>query len=100
MAFEVVNYPPGMIEKVIKDMKYVERELEGGRYQNVLRRRKVMVDDLGATKTFVSGEVEIAKDSSTGLSKRVSKEITDAAEQGFPPGYEDLLRDYYKSLEK
>ncbi len=97
--FKVMSWP-SMFEETIKEMKLTEDDLRNARYENVLRRRPVILKNLKGTRTFLEEQVRINRDYSSGLPKHLQDELLDAARGASPPGYEQLLQDYYKSISK
>ena len=95
--FKVMRWPT-TFEETVKEMKLVEADLEDGRYQSVLRRRPIILKNLKGTRTFLNEQVRINKDYSSSLPKYLQDEILDATQGGTPRGYEQLLKDYFKSI--
>jgi len=96
--FKVMHYPPNDLQQAVSDMRSVEVNLQSGRYQNVLRKKEVLLKGLRKTKMFLEGEVLITRDRSIGLPSYLQDEILDSMAAPPPKGYEDLLRNYYRSL--
>ncbi len=78
--------------------KLVEADLSNARYKNVLRQRPIILKNLKGTRTFLEDQVRINKDYSSPLPDYLQDEILDATEGPAPRGFEQLLKDYYKSL--
>jgi hypothetical protein len=95
--FKIMQWPTPF-EETVKEMKQVEVDLRNARYQNVLRRRPVLLKNLKGTRQFLSDQVRIHKDYSSPLPDYLQDEILDASPGGTPRGYERLLKDYYKSI--
>ena len=95
--FKVQNWP-SPFEETVGQMKQVETDLRDGRYQNVLRRRPIILKNLKDTRTFLDEQVRINRDYASPLPHNLQDEILDSAEGAAPRGYEQLLKDYYKSL--
>jgi len=79
-------------------MKQVEGSMRSGRYRNIARRRKVILDGIKGTKSMVSGQMHINRDRSVALPNYLQDEIVDAMGEATPKGYEDLLKGYYQRL--
>jgi hypothetical protein len=97
-ALQVKNYDSFVLDKAIEGMKRVQRDLLVGRYQNALRQKNVVLDDLKGTGMLLKGEVRVRKDSSAALPNEVQKGVLDALEKPMPRGYEDYLKKYYERL--
>ena len=98
LGFEVMNYPSDIMDRTIKLMKKTEGNLQSGRYRNISRQRKIMLDGLKGSKAMLKGEMRVNRDRSSSLPKHMQDEIIDAAGEATPRGYEELLKGYYQSL--
>ena len=97
LDFKVATFPT-MFEESLKDMKAIEDDLANSRYQNVLRRKNVMLRRLGDTRTLLQGEIEIQRDRSVGLPDYLQEDIKDAMGGELPREFEELLKGYYEVL--
>jgi len=98
LGFKVMNYPPDILNRTIDMMKQVEGGLDSGRYQNISRKRNVMLENLKNTELALKGEMRINRDRSANLPNYLQDEIIDAMGDATPQGYEDLLKGYYQKL--
>lgn len=98
LGFKVMNYPPDILNKTVEMMKQVESGLDSGRYQNITRKRNVMLENLKGMEASLKGEMRINRDRSAGLPNYLQDEIIDAMGDATPQGYEDLLKGYYQKL--
>ena len=97
-ALQVKNYDSFALDEAIEGMRKVQRDILAGRYQNALRQKNVVVDNLKDTQMLLNGEVRIRKDSSAAIPNEVQKGVLDALEKPMPKGYEDYLKKYYERL--
>ena len=97
-GLEVRNYESFTLDKAIEAMRRVQRDLLAGRYQNALRQRDVVLENLKGTKMLLSGEIRVRHDSSEALPTEVQKDVLDALEKPMPKGYEEYLKRYYTRL--
>ena len=97
-ALKVRNYESFALDDAIENMRKVQRDILAGRYQNALRRRDVLLDNLKGTKMLLSGEVRIRQDTSAALPNEVQKDVLDALDKPMPRGYEEYLKRYYTRL--
>lgn len=95
---QVMNYHRTDMQRLIDLMAEVERDLLAGRYQNALRKREVVLESLQSQKQYVGGEFEVKQDASVNLPTDVQKEILGSVQDPTPPGWEDLVRGYYRRL--
>jgi hypothetical protein len=96
--YNVTGYHHQDLEKLIDVMKQVELDLKGGRYQNVLRERKVLLEGLGNVKQYLKGDFEVKKDASVNLPTNIQKDILGAMQDPSPAGWEDFNRQYFETL--
>ena len=98
LKFQIMNYHHTDLKKVIEEMARVERDLKAGRYQNALRRRRVLADGMANVKQYLEGEFEVRQDTTENLPADIQKKIFGAMEDPSPDGWEELNREYYRSL--
>lgn len=98
LKFQIMNYHHTDLEKMVEEMGRVERDLKAGRYQNALRRRQVLAEGLSNIKQYVEGEFEVREDATENLPAEIQKKIFGAMEDPSPLGWEELNREYYRSL--
>jgi hypothetical protein len=86
------------LNESIELMKSVEKDLVDHRYEDAARKRR---DALQKLRTAFSGmdqataaRIHQARD----LPPQLRNELLQSADQGYPPGYEGLLKSYYKAL--
>ncbi len=82
----------------ILNMRRSESDLRANRYQNAMRRRDVIVDDLGASQQLLGGQIHVQQDSTPEANTKLHKEINDAMKGDLPAAWQDALREYYKKL--
>jgi len=97
-ALQVKNYESFTLDKAMDAMRGVQRDILAGRYQNALRRRDVVLENLKGTKMLLSGEIRVRRDTSAALPTEVQKDVLDALEKPMPRGYEEYLKRYYTRL--
>jgi hypothetical protein len=98
LQFEVMNFHHTDLKKMIELMAQIERDLKAGRYQNALRRRRVLVDGLGSVKQYLEGEFQLRQDTTANLPADVQKEILGSMQDPSPAGWEELNRQYFERL--
>ncbi|MBN1853236.1 MAG: hypothetical protein JW829_10950 [Pirellulales bacterium] len=98
LKFQVLNYHPTDLRKMMELMAAVERDLKSGRYRNALRHRDVMLDGLQNIKTYLEGEFKIRQDQTSNLPGDIQREILSSMQETSPQGWESLNREYFKRL--
>ena len=79
-------------------MRQVETDLNANRYQNALRRRDVLVDDLDTSRTLLGSRVDVQQDVTPTTGMKLQKDLSDAMRGELPPAWSDPLKAYYKKL--
>jgi len=95
---QVLNYHHTDMEQLVEAMKDIERDLLAGRYQNALRKREVVLQGLKTQKEYVGGEFEVKQDTTSNIPKDIQKEILGSVQEPAPPGWEEIVRGYYRQL--
>jgi hypothetical protein len=98
LQFQVMHFQHTDLKKLIQQMRSVEDDLRGGRYQSALRRRDVLLDDLGAIKMQLAGEVEMRQDATSSVPAEIQKDILGSMQDSSPSGWENLNRRYFERL--
>ena len=98
LDLKVSNFQSFNIDEALRSMRRVERELLAGRYQNALREKHVLLNQLKSTQALLKGEILVRTDVRSDLPDEYRKEIEEAAKAPMPEGYESLVRDYYDRL--
>jgi ATP phosphoribosyltransferase regulatory subunit HisZ len=93
-----MNVSSSRLSESIELMKSVEKDLADGRYEDAARKRREALDKLRSAFSdadhATAEEVHRARD----LPPELRGELLQSAEEAYPPGYEGLLKSYYKSL--
>jgi len=100
LDLKVRNQPTTDLDRVINLMRETSVDMKDGRYQNIARKRNVMLEGLKTTRDFAAAESQVRQDNSAMIPKRLRDELYDAMEGGVPAGYEELVKRYYESISK
>ncbi len=98
LRFQVLKYHHLDLKKTIAAMATVEGDLKAGRYRDALRRRDVLLDGLGQSRTLLSGESLVRRDQTPNLPAEIQKEILGSMREASPRGWEELNRHYFERL--
>ncbi len=86
------------LNESIELMKSIEKDMADHRYDDASRKRR---DAMRTLRSAFSGmdqttaaKIHQARD----LPPQMRNELLQSADQGYPPGYEGLLKSYYKAL--
>jgi hypothetical protein len=86
------------LSESIELMKSIEKDIADGRYEDAARKRREALTKLRSAFSDVdhatAEEINRARD----LPPQLRGELLQSAEEAYPPGYEGLLKSYYKSL--
>jgi hypothetical protein len=95
--FQVNNYAGFNFLQAITLMNRVQRDLDKGRYQNVLRAREQTISALKQSKLRI-GQIDVARDTSAEMPKYIRDDIADAMKGKLPSEFRDVLEQYYRRL--
>jgi hypothetical protein len=79
-------------------MNKVQDDLKNYRYQNALRTRQTMVENLKQTRMLLTDGLDVKTDTTTAMPKYIRDDIADAMNEKLPAQYKDALEQYYKKL--
>ncbi|MCG3177855.1 MAG: hypothetical protein BIFFINMI_00175 [Phycisphaerae bacterium] len=96
--FRANNYNNFALRKAIEIMRDVQFDLENNRYQNALRKKAVLVNNLQAQQSMLRGDIHVEIDTSAQPPDIARKDIVAPSESELPPRYKDLAREYLKTL--
>lgn len=96
--FQLSRYDNFKLLQAVAMMRRVESDLQSNRYNNAMRRRDVLLDDLGTSHLLLSGEVHVQRDTTPSVNPKLEDEIGDAMKGALPAGWDQALREYYRKL--
>ncbi len=85
------------LQDSIQLMKDSEKDLRDHNYEDAARKRKLAIGKLRSALSDVdqtAAQLKQARD----LPPQLRSELLQAADEGYPPGYEALLKNYFKAL--
>jgi hypothetical protein len=86
------------LNESIEQMRSVETDLRDLRYQDAARKRRVALNALRGVKPELDQATAAQVSRARDLPPQLRTELLQAADEGYPPGYETLLKAYYKAL--
>jgi hypothetical protein len=86
------------LKQSIDTMKSVEKDLADHRYEDAFRKRRDAVEQLRSAVTGVDRSTAARIHRARDLPPELRKEMLQSADEGYPAGYEGLLKSYYKAL--
>jgi hypothetical protein len=98
LQYKLSRYDNFKLNDSINLMRDVETDLNSGRYQNAMRKRDVLLDDIDTSRMLVSGTVNMQQDSTPSTSLKMQRDLNDAMKGELPPAWTDPLKEYYKKL--
>ncbi|HRU05822.1 MAG TPA: hypothetical protein P5137_08615 [Candidatus Brocadiia bacterium] len=98
-GFKVMNYPAEDVQRVMKAMQSVEGELRSGRYTNIAREKKVLLQSMKGALSVAKGEALVQRDLSR-VGAKLEDDIIEGPGEQTPRGYEELVNAYYQALSK
>ncbi len=79
-------------------MKASEKDLTDRRYEDGFRKRRVAMQKLRGVFSELDRTTAARIKKERDLPENLRKELLQSADDAYPPGYEALLRSYYKAL--
>ena len=79
-------------------MKQVEKDMADKRYDDAARKRRDALQKLRASFGDLDQTTAAQIKRATDLPPQLRQELLQATEEGYPAGYEGLLKSYYKAL--
>jgi hypothetical protein len=98
LQYKLSRYDNFKLHESINLMRDVETDLNSGRYQNAMRKRDVLLDDMDTSRMLLSGTVNVQQDSTPTTSLKMQRDLNDAMKGELPPAWSDPLKEYYKKL--
>jgi len=98
LQFQVAGFHRTDMKKLLDIMAQVERDLAGGRYQNVARQRKALAATATDIKQYLKGEFHVRRDTSANLPAEIQKDILGGVADPSPAGWEQINREYFERL--
>ena len=98
LQYHLDRYDNYKLRQAADLMRQVETDLNGGRYQNAMRKRDVLVDDLDTSRMLVGGEVNVQQDTTPTTGMKLQRDLNDASKGELPPAWSDPLKEYYRKL--
>ncbi|MBM3334668.1 DUF4175 family protein, partial [Candidatus Sumerlaeota bacterium] len=92
--------PNAKLHDAIEQMRLFEQAARSGRYDALLAIQKTKIADLREGESFVREKIRLNREKNDSIPPSVRYQITQGLHEGFPDGYEDLLKTYYELLAK
>jgi hypothetical protein len=86
------------VKESIELMKSVEKGLHDQRYDDAARKRREAVNKLHAAFNGLDETTAAQLSKARDLPPQMRRELLQAADEGYPAGYESLLKSYFKAL--
>ena len=98
LQYGLDRYDSFKLRQATQLMRDVESDLSANRYQNAMRHRDVLVDDLAASRMLLGSQVDVQRDTTPTTGMKLQKDLSDAMKGAMPPAWGDPLKAYYKKL--
>jgi hypothetical protein len=98
LQYQLGKYDNFKLLQSIAIMRRLEADLQANRYQNVMRRKDVLLDAMETSRMLVGGEIHVQHDSTPTLNAKMEEQIHDAMKGELPPAWSDALKTYYEKL--
>jgi hypothetical protein len=98
LQYKLGRYDNFKLQQSINLMRQVENDLNANRYQNAMRRRDVLLDDMDTSRMLLSAQLNVEQDTTPTTSLKMQHDLNDAMKGELPPAWSDALKEYYKKL--
>lgn len=98
LQYHLGRYDNLRMQHSINLMRDVETDLNAGRYQNAMRKRDVLLDDIDTSRMLLSGQINVQQDTTPTTSLKLQHDLNDAMKGELPAAWSDALKEYYKKL--
>ncbi len=98
LKYQLGRYDNFKLLESIALMRRTESDLRANRYQNALRRRDLLLDNMDASRLLLSGRINVQQDTSPTMSKKTEEQIHTAMQGELPAAWSDALKEYYRKL--
>ena len=98
LQYGLDRYDNFKLRQATQLMRDVESDLSANRYQNAMRHRDVLVDDLATSRMLLGSQVDVQRDTTPTTGMKLQKDLSDAMKGAMPPAWNDPLKAYYKKL--
>jgi hypothetical protein len=95
---DTVGATTSRLNESIELMKSVEKDLADQRYADAFRKRKEAIQKLRNAFTGIDRTTATQIKKAEHLPEQMKRELLQGADEGYPAGYEGLLKSYYKAL--
>ena len=98
LQYKLGRYDNFKLKQSITLMRDVESDLNANRYQNAMRRRDILLDDIDTSRMLLSGQINVQQDTTPTGNLKMQQDLNDAMKGELPPAWSDALKEYYKKL--
>jgi len=98
LQYKLGRYDQFKLLESVAIMRQMESDLAANRYDNAMRKRDFLVNNLQASRTLLSGQVHVEQDTTPTTSLQMQQDIHDAMQSELPPAWSEPLKEYYKKL--
>jgi hypothetical protein len=95
---DTLGIPSARLRQSIRLMQGAEKDIQDRRYDDAARRRKVALQSLRSAFGDIDHTTATKVSHARELPPALRKELLQGADEGYPPGYEALLKSYFKTL--
>lgn len=95
---DVVNIPSPELDQAIEVMQSIEDDLGNYRYQNVLPKKKMLVDTMRESHESLRQQIHIRGERNVFLPKNDQVEILEALDEDISAEYRDMVAEYFRKL--
>ena len=95
---QAVGVSSRRLDSAIQLMKSIEGDYRDLRYEDAARKRRVALSQLESAAADPDEALGVQLSRARDLPPPLRRELLQSAGEAYPPGYEDLLKNYYRGL--
>jgi hypothetical protein len=79
-------------------MRRLESDFQANRYDNVMQRKDILLNDLETSRLLLGGQTSVQQDTTPSGNLKLQQDISDSMKGNLPPAWSDALKQYYQKL--
>jgi hypothetical protein len=98
LDYQLDHYDSFRMLDSIALMRRLESDFQANRYDNVLQRKDVLLNDLETSRLLLGGQTLVQHDATPTGNLKLQQDISDSMKGTLPPAWSDALKQYYQKL--
>ena len=98
LVYQLDKYDSFRMLDSIALMRRLESDFQANRYDNVMQRKDVLLNDMQTSQLLLGGQTSVQQDSTPSGNLKLQQDISDSMKGTLPPAWSDALKQYYQKL--